>query len=360
MQLTKLKKNKLISIIMPVHNGGQFLDYSVKSILNQSYKSFELLIIDDNSTDNTLEIIKKYQFDKRVRVYSFKKKVGIVKCLNHGLQKSMGFYVARMDADDYSFSERFKKQVFFLKENPKISLVGSQARYFGKINFFSKLVFSDYNDCKSLIIFRNPLIHPSIMIKKNELKKLGGYKNSHKSEDYLLWSIFLEKYNGANIKENLIKYRIHDFQNGKDNLEKKKSILKIQKKWIKKLINTNRNLIFKKHYELSILNENFPKIKNFNKINSYYQWLLILKKNNEKKKIFKISSFNKILNLYSICLCISFSDHGLIAYKKYKSIKLYSNSLFIDIILISVCALKIKNFYLKKVLWYGTQVLLIK
>ena len=360
MQLTKTKKNKLISIIMPVHNGRQFLDYSVKSILKQSYKNFELLIINDGSTDNTLKIIKKYQLDKRVKVYSFIKKVGIVKCLNFGLHKSTGFYIARMDVDDYSFSERFKKKIFFLKKNPKISLVGSQARYFGKINFFSKLVFSNYDDCKSLIIFRNPFIHPSIMIKRSELRKIGGYKNFHKSEDYFLWSKFLEKCNGANINKNLIKYRIHNFQHGKDNLEKKKAILKIQKKWIKKLTNTNQNLFFKVHYDLSVLNEKFKLVKNFDRINIYYKWLLILKKNNDKKKLFNLSSFNKILTLYSICLCISFSDHGLIAYKKYKINKLYPKSLFIDFTLISICMLKVKNFYLKKIIWYATQVLLIK
>lgn len=360
MQLKKLNKKKLISIIMPVHNGGQFLDYSINSILDQSYKNFELLIIDDCSTDNTLKIIQKYTNDKRLKVFKLKKKRGIVECLNLGLQKSIGSYIARMDADDYSFSERFQKQMLFLTKNPKISLVGSQAKYFGKLNFFSKLVFSDQNDCKSLIIFRNPFIHPSIMIKKSFLVDLGGYKNFYKSEDYYLWSIFFEKYKGANLKENLIKYRIHNSQYGKDNLEKKKAILKIQKKWIKKLTNTNNILFFKTHYQLSILNENFKKIKNFYKINIYYEWLLFLKKNNEKKRIFKISSFNKILKLYSICLCLSFSDHGLATYKKYKSNKLYSDNLLINFLLISVCILKINSFYLKKALWYIIQVLLIK
>jgi glycosyltransferase involved in cell wall biosynthesis len=362
MQLIRKNTQKigLISVIMPVYNEERYLDNSIKSILKQTYQNLELLVINDNSNDNTLKVAQKYTRDPRVRIFTIKKKIGIAKCLNFGIKKSNGFYIARMDADDFSYPSRLEIQMDFLKKNSSLSLVGSQAQYFGKINYFSKLVCLNSNDCKSLIIFRNPFIHSSILIKKRTLKLLGGYKNYYKCEDYQLWSSLFFSFKAANIKKKLIKYRIHANQNGKDDLKKKKYVLLIQKTLISKLFNNFTNYDLLTHYNISTLNEKFTKQKKFNKINIYYKWLISLKKKNEYKKIFDVRSFNKIVDMYAVSVCLSFSNYGLVTHKLFKKYSFFSKRKLINFFLIILCLFKIDNFYLKKFLWYVIQLILIK
>jgi glycosyltransferase involved in cell wall biosynthesis len=358
---------KLVSIVMPVYNGQNFLNYSINSIISQTYKNFELIIVNDNSKDNSEKIINSFcKLDKRIRYFSFKKKIGLIKCLNLGISKSQGYYIARMDVDDFSYPERLKVQVDFLKKNNSIDLVGSQAKYFGNISFFSKLVPSNKDDCKSFIIFKNPFIHSSILIKKKILKFLGNYKNYY-TEDYYLWSEFFARFKATNIKKNLLKYRTHKHQhsqiseiNKKINLKKKKSIMLIQKIWISKLLKKFSHRDLYVHYEISHVNEKFIKQKKMSKMYIYYDWLKKLKKENQLRKIFNVKSFNTVVDLYATIVCLSFSNYGKFAYKVFKSYSFANNHNLVRPLLIIVCFCKINSFYVRKLLLYVIQIILIK
>lgn len=127
----KNKNNPLVSIIMPVYNAGLFLVEAIESIINQTYENWELIIIDDASTDNSWKIIKRFknQYPKKIKVIRLKKNLnkGGDVCANIGFQKAKGRFIARMDSDDISHSNRLEKQVKFLLNNPDIFMLGSQA-----------------------------------------------------------------------------------------------------------------------------------------------------------------------------------------------------------------------------------------
>ena len=124
-------QNDLVSVIMSNYNTPEeFLRASIESVLNQTYSNFEFIIVDDCSTDNSLEIIKSYQ-DERIVVLENKENLGITKSLNRGLEIAKGEYVARMDADDISFPKRFETQVEYLKNNPQVIVCGTGVELIG-------------------------------------------------------------------------------------------------------------------------------------------------------------------------------------------------------------------------------------
>lgn len=354
----KNSKEKLVSIIMPVYNAEKFLSISIESILNQTYKNFEFIIINDGSLDDSKKIIQTYLYDKRIKFYSLKKR-GIVVCLNYALKKSKGDYIARMDADDISHHKRLEKQVNFLNHKTSYDIVGSGAKYIGSISFFSKLVHLSSNYCKALIVFKNPFIHPSIMIRKKTLNSLGGYKNYFKSEDYELWSRLFERFKGGNLKENLIKYRIHTNQHGLDDKGKENYVKLIQKKWLKKLNIKNLEIKIKTHYKLSTFNEKFIFDKNFKNYEKYLSWILTLKRLNNKN-IFDVNSFNNILLVYYLGITLLFAGHGLKTYRIFKNCRIHKKKMIINLVILLFCYFKIKNFYAKKFFWYIIQIIILR
>ena len=123
----------IVSVIMPVYNGDQFLDRSIKSVLNQTFNNFEYIIINDGSTDDSQKIIESYK-DSRIKLINYSKNMGISFALNNGLNVAEGNYIARQDQDDVSFPDRFMLQIEFLENNNNIDLVDT--------NF----IFIDEND----------------------------------------------------------------------------------------------------------------------------------------------------------------------------------------------------------------------
>lgn len=201
-----------LSVVMPVYNAEKFLKESIESILIQDFSDFEFIIINDGSTDNSLKIIQAFN-DSRIKIISRENK-GIVYSLNEAINLSKGEYVARMDADDISLSNRFSRQLQIFKNDSSLAVVGSWAI---KINEFNEKVdFMSYppidkKELRKFFIKHNPFIHPSVMIKKSCLVDVGFYKKSFKHcEDYELWSRLLMKFNGINIPEYLLKYRVLD------------------------------------------------------------------------------------------------------------------------------------------------------
>jgi len=196
-----------VSILMSVYNGEKYLSESINSILNQTFEDFELIIVNDASTDNSLNILKQYD-DKRIFIINNKKNIGLTKSLNKALKVARGIYIARMDADDISKKTRIEKQVKFMDAYPEIGVLGSNY-YEMDTNgnrLISKINIPETDEQIRKVLFKyNPFIHSSLMIRKSVLDKIGYYDESFKaSQDYDLILRILAKYPGHNLKEELV------------------------------------------------------------------------------------------------------------------------------------------------------------
>ncbi len=207
-----------ISVLMPVYNGEKFLKEAIEGVLNQLYKDFEFLILDDGSIDNSIKIAESFS-DSRIKIIKLNHQ-GIVKALNEGLKISEGEYIIRADADDISLPDRFEKLLKYMEENREVAVCGSWAisindkgEYTGEMKYPP----IENSDIKKYALMHNPFIHPSVIIRKNILNEVGRYREFKHNEDYELWTRILSKYEGHNLPEPLLKYRVHQNQVTKKN-----------------------------------------------------------------------------------------------------------------------------------------------
>jgi len=196
--------------MMPVYNGAKFVGNAIKSILNQSYKDFEFVIVDDGSTDNTVDVINQFK-DKRIKLIR-NQHLGLQKTLNIGLKESNGLYIARMDADDESLPERLKLQKEFLDNNPLISCVGTRIiavfddKNVSKISWRPKTPVAT----KFISLFETPIFHPTAMCRSEIIKRYGYNESLPRSEDYDIWSRMLaDGLKITNLHQPLLTYKIH-------------------------------------------------------------------------------------------------------------------------------------------------------
>lgn len=194
-------------------NAEPYIEESVQSILNQTFEDFELLVIDDGSTDNSLEIVESIP-DPRIRIIRNEVNKGLIYSLNLGVKLAEGEYIARMDADDISTPDRFAKQVSFLDNNPNVGIVGSNFRFFDATDGVHVHPEKSQDIIDSLLMVGCVIGHPTVMVRKRILDKVEGpYEPEYKfAEDYRLWSRFIGKTEFHNIQEILLNYRIHDGQ----------------------------------------------------------------------------------------------------------------------------------------------------
>jgi len=199
-----------VSVLMTVFNAEKYLELSIKSILNQTYKNWELIIIDDKSSDQSKKIIKKFKNNK-IKYFFLKKKLGRTKALNFGLKKCKGKYLAILDADDISFPSRLKDQIYYLKKNKNISLLGTWGTWIDKNNkFLQKIITTKkIDDIKQIMLFKNIFIHSSIIFQKKILNKVGNYPNQLVyMQDYGFILNVMKKYNVYILPKVLTKARV--------------------------------------------------------------------------------------------------------------------------------------------------------
>ena len=189
-----------ISVILSVFNGEKHIANAIESVLNQSYEDFEFLILDDASTDNTNNIIKRYQkIDKRIELLKNNSNLGLTKSLNTLISKSKYEYIARQDADDLSLVERFSSQLTVINSGD-YDAVTTRAIIKGENTFTPN--YSYYLPRRFVMKIKNPFIHGSLMIKKSVLYDLGKYNEKfYYAQDYKLMSDLVKK----NYKTKIIK-----------------------------------------------------------------------------------------------------------------------------------------------------------
>lgn len=213
-----------VSIVMSLYNNCQFLQEAVQSILRQTLKDFEFIIIDDGSLDNSLEIIKRFsKKDKRIKIIIHKKKLGLTRSLNEGIHLAKGEFIARMDGDDICLSQRLEKQIEFLEKNQDIGFCGTAAILIDKNNnkIGKKIHPAENKDIHKAVLSYCPFIHPTLMFRRQILEEAGLYNEAFVfAQDYELVLRLLRKYKAANLKEPLLYYRVGE--------EKSTSIAKLK------------------------------------------------------------------------------------------------------------------------------------
>lgn len=197
---------------MPVRNGARWLHEAAASSLNQNYSDFELLIVDDGSSDNTPKIAAEFQrMDSRVRVIQ-QDQLGLVAALNRGLSEAKGSFIARLDADDVAFPNRLERQVAYFDSHPSLVLLGSWAQKIdeagGPIGMLRPE--SESEKLKTQLLKKNPFIHSSVVFSADAARQCGGYRKVFEAaEDFDLWLQLSERGDIAIVPEVLIKYRVH-------------------------------------------------------------------------------------------------------------------------------------------------------
>lgn len=199
---------------MPVYNAERYVGKAVESILSQSCTDFEFIIINDGSKDSTLDILTKYaNQDARIQLVSRENR-GLVKTLNEGVALAKAPLIARMDADDIALPDRFLLQKQFMLGNPEVLCVGGRVKVIdGKGRFLINTDPKIGHDAieRSALQGVSPITHPSVMLRKAALEKVGGYHESdYPAEDLALWLNLSAIGKIANIPEVILEYRIHD------------------------------------------------------------------------------------------------------------------------------------------------------
>lgn len=286
-----MKPSPVVSVVMPVYNCVSYIEEAVNSILNQTFIDFELIIIDDASTDGTTAILKKFT-DARIKLVFKQVNKGVSAATNDGFRLAQGKYIARMDGDDISVKTRLEKQVGILDNNPSIFICGGLVQYLGGNN-----IIVPYKE-KHQEIITELLISCSICMGASMFrrKELLGYfydENKNSGEDYDFWTKAAWLGEIYNIQEVLLLYRIHDNQASKKH--KMQQILDD--------IEIRLNLVKKIKYDTNIFSDDFITkmllLNQFVRISDlelFLSWIKELAFLNRKSKIYPQKELENVLN----------------------------------------------------------------
>jgi glycosyltransferase involved in cell wall biosynthesis len=200
-----------VSVVMPVYNGEEHLEPAVESILNQTFRELELLIIDDGSTDRTPVLLQDWaRRDARVRVHR-QNHSGIVAALNRGCGLARSPYLARMDADDIAFPDRLAMQVSFLDEHVGVALVGGSVEYIfeGRGMKVWRVPTAPSQIASRLLAGKHCFVHPTVVMRADAFAAVGGYRAPFElAEDYDLWLRMGERFDLANLEDTVLAKRV--------------------------------------------------------------------------------------------------------------------------------------------------------
>ncbi|MDR2955101.1 MAG: glycosyltransferase [Prevotella sp.] len=312
-----------VSVLMPVYNAERFLDKAIGSIISQTFTDWELILINDGSTDNSEAVINRFE-DERIYYIKNPENQGLIKTLNKGIDYCHGRYIARMDADDISQPHRLQEQVDFLEYHPDHIMCGTNAividnedKATGKIRNLTENNLLQIN-----LLFSPPFVHPSMMIRR-EILQDNRYDEAYKHvEDYELWCRIARLGKIANIGKDLLQYRWHDSNVSVLNNEIQD---KLKDKVIENQIETlglhptNEELYYHKItfrlYQLGN-KQNISTIVTDN-VSAWFSKLL---KQNNVKKLYNQSDFIAFLWSRWIVLCVAQKKYGKALFPTFKTL----------------------------------------
>jgi glycosyltransferase involved in cell wall biosynthesis len=206
-----MRRRPRVSVILPVYEGERYLGAAIESILAQTFEDFELIVVDDGSTDRSLAIIRSFA-DRRIRVLENPVNLGLPASLNRALEQCAGTYIARHDADDISEPARLARQVSFLDGAPEVGLVGT---WYTEIDAHGRTLVGRQLPCDHLSLrwalqFYSPFVHGSVVFRRTVVETVGPYSEAFPtSQDYEFWLRIASSFRVANLPERLLRLRVH-------------------------------------------------------------------------------------------------------------------------------------------------------
>ena len=337
-----------VSVLMPCYNAEKHLEEAISSILNQTYTDFEIVAIDDCSSDQTLEILHRFaEIDKRIKVYKNDENLKLVKTLNKGVNLCKGKYIARMDSDDIALPQRLEKEVQYLDEHNDYGIVSTQFSTFydSPEKLYPYTNPTEFEELQSYLLFKSGICHPASMIRKTVFTDLGlQFEEQYLHvEDYAFWSKALYKTKLGNIGgESLLLYRVHPSQVSSmyEDLQRqnKKSVFKIHCQQLGLNYSDEALDIY-----ASVAEAN-PTHSSFEYLNKCEQFMKALITKNETEPFCSSVFLNNMLALHWIRLCAN-SHLGLKVLKRCKMSSLYVAQCYTSrdkLILFFKCLFRIK------------------
>lgn len=210
--MMKNPTDPLVSVVMPAYKAEKYIAAAIESILDQTFRDFELIIVDDGSTDGTLQIINMYsKADERIVVLKNERNLRVNRTTNKGIEAARGKYVAIMNADDISLPERLGKQVKFMEKHPEVGIVGGTMLIINEVGKVTgeRHYYTQDKEIRKHIFRFSPFCHPTVMIRRAVLEKSGLYDPYYESAgDYEIYFRIGLHAKFANLEDKLIKYRV--------------------------------------------------------------------------------------------------------------------------------------------------------
>lgn len=301
-----MRKDLSVSILMPVYNAETYLKEAIDSILNQTYTHFDLLIINDGSSDDSEKIILSYS-DKRIVYLKNETNKGLIYTLNKGFSLIEKEYVIRMDADDIAMPDRIQKQVEFMEAHPQVWVCGTQINWFGTTTKQSSFPLT-HPEIKAGLLFSSMISHPTAMMRLQKIKEHQLYYNADflHIEDYELWCRVARVAELANIPIPLLKYRLEGQNISITNWDsREKRYRQVYVKLLEELgiPATDKNLSLH-----GILNGS---VKEASDIEEVVKYACYLKRQNGLKKIYNEKALSMVLRQHISKLFFKTVEKGL-------------------------------------------------
>jgi glycosyltransferase involved in cell wall biosynthesis len=300
---------------MATHNCSAYLRRAIDSILSQSLQDFEFIIVDDASTDGSVDILRKYSDPRIIPVFNAAN-IGLAKSLNIGLSRVSGMYVARMDADDISLPERLSQQAAYLDSNPEVGVVGACVQEINQQGVLGNIWRIGYppNKIPALMLFSNCLVHPAVMIRRSAFPA-GFYNEAYiYAQDYELWTRMLPSWRLANLPDILLYYRVgNPSNNARKRLLQAAADITIYERQLLNLGVTCtqedlsvHQLVYSHKYK--DIRSDLPRIS---------EWLIRLDSANNQKGVYDSAVFRTVLGEKWFSCCYAATKHGFASWKAY-------------------------------------------
>jgi hypothetical protein len=316
-----VSRRPTISVLLPFHNSGQYLAAAISSLLTQTFRDFEILLLDDGSTDKSRSVLSAFD-DPRIKYLRSEQNLGLSRQLNIGLEQATGTYVARMDADDISVPSRLQKQYSFLEDHPEIGICGSYAQRFdeaGTRDIWKYPIAPA--DVHAALFFRSSFLHPGVLMRRSIFVQRPTLRYDETlvvAQDYMFWYEALKTTNGANLPECLTWYRVSPGQLTVTKAQTKgEETRRIRLTMLRDLGLTPSRA--EEEFHNSILDQSWHESREF--FQAAVNWLTRLEEANRKTGVFPAAAFAEMLARYFYFQCRCATGRSFRAQTFYSQLK---------------------------------------